>query len=344
MRIVWPPQVPDELLSSYLARVSIAYGTTPHKLMALYAPGCQVWTRDVDVCASRSLLERLAYPSGKSLQMLYGLTLVGWNEVTRRSLDPPQGVYHWINSLGIYHRSRQRHGLTFCPGCLEEDGAYLRQWRLSFWTVCPIHQRLLQDACPQCGAVVQPHRQGFDLRMCWNCNRSLTACESASSEVSPLQSLLFRCLINPERPFYFNGHACSGSEVLWGADALLSAFKPMWRRLGIGSERGPRIEMQRLVERHADIGMLERLLSLGPIGLVAMAHSMRMTQRYFRQEMPIWVSGMVRQLPEGRTRPGMVCSRTEIRTVGEAQTRRVKGWRELRAGLLFKMIGRSNEH
>ncbi|MBH1783102.1 TniQ family protein [Stenotrophomonas maltophilia] len=168
MRIVWPPQVPDELLSSYLARVSIAYGTSPQKLMALYAPGFQVWTRDIDVCAPEGLLSCLTDPSGKSLQMLYGLTLVGWNEVTKRRCEPPRGVYHWINSMGIYHRTRLRHGLTFCPECLEQNGAYLRPWRLSFWTVCPLHQRLLQDGCPNCGVVIQPHRHGFDLRMCWN--------------------------------------------------------------------------------------------------------------------------------------------------------------------------------
>jgi len=70
MRIVWPPHVPDELLSSYLARIAIDYGISSHKLMALHAPGFQVWTRDVDVCASEALLERLAHPSGRTLQML----------------------------------------------------------------------------------------------------------------------------------------------------------------------------------------------------------------------------------------------------------------------------------
>lgn len=344
MRIVWPPQVPDELLSSYLARVSIAYGTTPHKLMARHAPGSQVWTRDVDVCASQSLLERLAYPSGKSLQMLYGLTIVGWNEVTRRSLDPPRGVYHWINSLGVYHRSRLRHGLTFCPECLEQTGAYMRQWRLSFWTVCPTHQRLLRDACPGCGAVVQPHRHGFDLRLCWNCNRSLTRCASDVLEASPLQSFFFRCLINPNRLFEFSGHACSGSEVLWGADVLLSGFKPVWKYLGIGADRWPRIEMQRVAERHADLGMLAHLLSLGPSGLVATAHSMHVTQRYFRQDMPLWIRRVVEQLSAGRPQRSLVSSRTEISSVSEAQRKRVSGWREMRAGLLFKMIGRSDEY
>ncbi|MER2020416.1 MAG: TniQ family protein [Stenotrophomonas sp.] len=344
MRIVWPPQVPDEMLTSYLARVSIAYGTSPHKLMRLYAPGIQVWTRDIDVCASKALLKSLEYPSGKSLQMLYGLTLAGWHEVTRRSCDPPQGVYHWINSIGVHHRTRRRHGLAFCPKCLAQDGAYLRQWRLSFWTVCPLHQELLQDACPVCGAVIQPHRHSFDVRMCWNCNRFLTASASAAMEVSPLQSFLFRCLINPTKEFEFSGHACQGAEVLRGGDALLSALKPACRMLSMGSERGPRIEMRRLPERHADMAVLAHLLSLGPTALVAKAKSMGVTQRCFRQQMPPWTTRLVEQLPEGRARGGPVSNRSELRFAVEAQRKRIAGWREIRADVLFKMIGRSNEY
>ena len=343
MRIVWPPQVPDELLSSYLARVSIAYGTSPQKLMALYAPGFQVWTRDIDVCAPEGLLSCLTDPSGKSLQMLYGLTLVGWNEVTKRRCEPPRGVYHWINSMGIYHRTRLRHGLTFCPECLEQNGAYLRPWRLSFWTVCPLHQRLLQDGCPNCGVVIQPHRHGFDLRMCWNCNRSLTTATSPVLDVLPVQSLLFRCLINPTRDFEFSGHTCSGSEALWGADTLLSALKPLWRGLGLASERGPRIEMRRVQERYTDMRMLDHLLSLGPAGLLRLAQSMRVTQRCFRQQMPAWIGGIAANLPEGRARRAVSSNRSELRSVGEAQRRRLGGWREMRAAVLLKMTGRSNE-
>ncbi|WP_429001191.1 TniQ family protein [Stenotrophomonas maltophilia] len=344
MRIVWPPHVPDELLSSYLARIAIDYGISSHKLMALHAPGFQVWTRDVDVCASEALLERLTYPSGRSLQMLNGLTLGEWNAVTRRTCDPPQGVYHWINSMGVYHRTRLRHGLTFCPECLEENGAYLRQWRLSFWTVCPLHQRVLQDACPYCGAVVQPHRHGFDLRRCWYCNRFLTTSTTAAMRALPLQSFLFRCLMDPSNEVEFNGHCCSGAEVLWGSDVLLQSLKPVCRSMGMGPERGLRIELRRVPDRHADIELLSHLLGLGPAGLVAMGESMGVTQRCFRQQMPPWIKRLAEQLSAGRVNRGPISNRAELRSAGEAQRKRVSGWRGMRADVLFKMIGRSNEY
>lgn len=191
MHTNWPPPIPGELLTSYLARQAISHGVSPHTLVQLASPGTAVWNRDVDVSASSGLIDDLAVASGQPREVLEELTLGRWEEVTRRQPELLQGTYHWIGSIGVYHRRRLRSGLAFCPACLAEGGGFLRQWRLSFWTVCPIHQTLVLDRCPRCGAPAQPQRQGFDISVCWNCFTNLASARAVPAEVTVTQSLLF---------------------------------------------------------------------------------------------------------------------------------------------------------
>ncbi|GFG53460.1 hypothetical protein CQY20_32275 [Mycolicibacterium agri] len=45
-------------------------------------------------------------------------------------------------------------GSRFCPACLEQTGGrWQLAWRLGWTFACTIHNCLLADACPQCGAV-----------------------------------------------------------------------------------------------------------------------------------------------------------------------------------------------
>lgn len=62
-------------------------------------------------------------------------------------------------SVGIYHRTRTKCGLQFCPRCLAEDEEpyFRRRWRLAFMVVCEKHHVLLQDRCPGCRAAVNFH-------------------------------------------------------------------------------------------------------------------------------------------------------------------------------------------
>jgi hypothetical protein len=71
----------------------------------------------------------------------------------------PNGHTHWIMPLGLYHRTRRRPGLQFCPECLKDQGVYLRRsWRLSLVTLCERHGCSLRDRCPNCQSPIHFHR------------------------------------------------------------------------------------------------------------------------------------------------------------------------------------------
>lgn len=308
--------------------------------MQLVSPGTAVWNRDIDVSASSQLIDSLAIASGQSPEVVAELTLSRWEQVTRREPGPPvHGVYHWIGSIGVYHRRRLRPGLSFCPACLAEGGGFLRQWRLSFWTVCPIHRTLMLDGCPHCGAPVQPHRQGFDISVCGSCYGSLVLVKAPAADITATQSLLFNALIGPCDLFLPCNFRCSGKDLLWGVDALLSGFHTARRPDPSALEPRARVEFRSVAGRHADMQLLDSLIGDVRV-LEAKAEQSQITQRCFRQEMPSWLEAAVSQLPPGRKNRGYRAVRQEIRRVGEAERKRLFGWRELRADLLFRMIGK----
>ncbi|WP_072167966.1 TniQ family protein [Stenotrophomonas maltophilia] len=336
----WSRPIPGELLSSYVMRQAIAHGSSADKFTRLVLPHSSVWNRDLDVCAGSEFMSALCASSGHPPELLDELTLYRWTEVTRRSEVRTKGVYHWIGCLGLYHRTRRLHGQAFCPDCLGEYGGFLRQWRLSFWTVCPFHHRLLMDACPHCGAVVQPHRQDFDLRLCWSCSGDLTSCSPVCAVPTASQGLLFNALVGPSDWLEPCNFRCSGRQLLWGADVLLSAFYGHGRQEEQASDEHSRVEKRRIELRHADMELLDSLLAADARTIGPVAASYHVTQRCFRQEMPGWLQSLVALLPTGRVNKGFAAGRREIKAVVDAQRSRAPGWQELRADLLFKMIGR----
>ena len=78
-------------------------------------------------------------------------------------------------AAGIFHRSRTRHGLQYYPDCLRTGPPhYRRAWRLGFVVCCALHDRLLDDACPHCGAPVVPHRASIGgMGICHACKGDL---------------------------------------------------------------------------------------------------------------------------------------------------------------------------
>jgi len=51
-------------------------------------------------------------------------------------------------------------GSRYCPKCLASDGTWRTAWRLPWSLVCPTHQVLLADKCPQCGGWPRSGRGG----------------------------------------------------------------------------------------------------------------------------------------------------------------------------------------
>jgi hypothetical protein len=103
----------------------------------------------------QTLSERTATP----IERVRATTLAAYESSLyeeHKSLGPAA----WITSVGVYHRTRTKYGLQFCPCCLagDEEPYFRRKWRLAFMVVCEKHRVPLQDRCPGCRAAINFHR------------------------------------------------------------------------------------------------------------------------------------------------------------------------------------------
>lgn len=159
---LWPahpkPQ-PDELLSSWLVRLTMAHGLKLHTFCSLIWPRKQIWNRDIDKSADEWMLDILAQKTGTPLEKVFGTTLAAYQGKVYEKHNP-FGNTIWIMPVGVYHRKRRQFGLQFCPVCLAEDSKpyFRRRWRLAFMTCCEQHGITLLDRCPQCGDSINFHR------------------------------------------------------------------------------------------------------------------------------------------------------------------------------------------
>lgn len=188
-----PRPLADELLSSWIVRLAHAQGMKVETLcVQLLGRGHSTWNRDVDTHPPQRLVAALSLATCQPEAHVRDLTLVGLKEELGAS-NIQASFAPWIMPLGIYHRSRRRRGLMFCPLCLRDSPAYFRRsWRLAFITECETHGCSLIDACPDCGAALAPHRtdlqrSGFIpqvdvLRMCWHCGWDLARSPRTASD------------------------------------------------------------------------------------------------------------------------------------------------------------------
>lgn len=176
----WPVPVaflPDELLSSWLVRAAFAQGCDPLVLTGVVWPGWRVWTLDPDRGLTPERQRRLAQLSGLAEADIAAATLL--DVASRISGEKPsvRAIWPWILALGSRGRHR-RGGLQACPRCFGDDRHpyFRRAWRLAWHTMCPLHDNLLIDGCPTCGAALEPHRQvamGGALHLCATCGTNL---------------------------------------------------------------------------------------------------------------------------------------------------------------------------
>lgn len=185
---LWPvhlkPQ-PDELLSSWIVRLSHAHGYKVQTMCAiLFGQGSAIWSRDIDRSAPPEIGEILVQATGAAAEQIEGTTLRAY-EGWLFERHNPNGLTRWLVPLGIFHRVRKRLGLMFCSQCLMEDAEpyFRRRWRLALSMVCARHGCYLQDACPECVAPLALHRTDMQGRQyypragsiahCWKCGFDL---------------------------------------------------------------------------------------------------------------------------------------------------------------------------
>lgn len=183
------PPVDGELLSSCLARNAFAHGLPPYRFLNLVWDHDPVWSRDFDrdpgglvritgpESTRTSWIEDIADRLGITRAVVSDATLVEWIEALGTDATNGAADSRLILSAGVYHRTRTRLALQYCPDCLADGVPHFhKEWRLGFVTWCTTHGRPLRDACPHCDASVIPHRSMTNsLVDCHACGKKLTA-------------------------------------------------------------------------------------------------------------------------------------------------------------------------
>lgn len=156
-----PKPLPDELLSSWIVRIVTANGVKLNTLTRqLFGPDLTPWNRDIDRNAPEWLLRVICARTGVPRERAVRATLHGYQgRVFPKSLL--SGQLRWILPVKVWGSTRLGYGVQYCPLCLAEgqEPYFRRAWRVGFYTFCPIHHIMLQDACPACGAAVALHRR-----------------------------------------------------------------------------------------------------------------------------------------------------------------------------------------
>lgn len=159
---LWPAHLKpkqDELLSSWLVRLSMAHGQKLHTFCSIAWPSKAIWNRDVDKSADVEIVKTLSDKTATPTPQVLATTLAAYEGLLYEKHNR-FGPTAWIMPIGVYHRTRVQFGLQYCPNCLAEDKEpyFRRKWRLAFMVICEKHHKLLHDRCSQCGAAVNFHR------------------------------------------------------------------------------------------------------------------------------------------------------------------------------------------
>lgn len=163
----------NEVLSSWLVRLSLAYGAQPTYFYAQLWPHNPVWRRDIDKGTDTEFLEMLALKTATSRRRVLATTARGYPGYRFEDLmAKPQSP--WLLYQSVRFVIRRKPWLQYCPHCLQSDpDPYFRRfWRLAFITVCPEHHRCLLDRCAHCHSVVNFYLLPGDteaLTLCQNC-------------------------------------------------------------------------------------------------------------------------------------------------------------------------------
>jgi hypothetical protein len=193
---LWPghcqPAV-DELLSSWLTRLSLAHGLDVRTLGAVLRPGKGIGSGDIDRCVHPTILAGLAEKTATSINQVWAMTLNAY--AGRLFVELKSNTTRWLLMNAMQGHRRQLNALQFCPQCVRSDPSpyFRRHWRLGFVTVCGRHRRRLLDCCPLCQEPVNYQcldRQAHSITCCHQCGFDLRRAPAPTLDDTPLNQCL----------------------------------------------------------------------------------------------------------------------------------------------------------
>lgn len=175
-----PPEK-EELLSSWIFRLSRAHKIKPFSFTKFYFNESVFWSRDVDKFIYKKVIDKLTQITPLSEKEILNLHLISYQDIifnTPLIVSYTQG----ITNLGIYHRKRKNNGLLACPKCLEKRGYYKKSWRLLTSLICVECNCNMIDRCPDCSSPIifqrleigdKDNYKERPIYLCWKCNFDL---------------------------------------------------------------------------------------------------------------------------------------------------------------------------
>ncbi len=185
-RRIWPvplKPLPDELLSSWMIRLSAAHGLTFSNFCMIVWPKEKVGLLNVDIFPETRILETLANRTGVPMVKVQATTFAEYEGRLFTASLP--GQHRWILYRGSITKVEATHfGQQYCADCLLEDEEpyFRRQWCLALVVFCLRHSLQLRDRCHECEqpvrflrSVVNDERQRLSgmVTTCWSCRADL---------------------------------------------------------------------------------------------------------------------------------------------------------------------------
>jgi len=163
---------PGELFTSWLARnATINYLQTP-TFVNCYFPEYKnrLLNRDTDVFVDREIAGNFAKRMLLDEKEVFDTSLQSYSGYLNESVEP-KTRNHLLTPIKVRGGYPRIKGLRYCPECLKEQECFRKEWRLSFYAVCPKHRNFLMDECPGCGEPVFLIKRKLDIEFfnCWNC-------------------------------------------------------------------------------------------------------------------------------------------------------------------------------
>lgn len=200
--IHFKPQ-PDELLSSWLVRLSVAHGAKPQMFWNVVLGRNDFWcSPKKDQLNDEELLATISGKTGTSFERVLSTTLAMYSGyLYEKSLT--HGFSTWVMPQGnVYCYKTKSYGmesfgLQYCPSCLSEDEEpfFRRRWRLSFVVFCERHKVLLLDRCAHCGRAANYHLNAS--REPFRGRRSLTRCHNCAHDLREVDNAILHPVKDP---------------------------------------------------------------------------------------------------------------------------------------------------
>lgn len=208
----YSPPFEDELLSSFLFRLSYNHSIKPFSFTKYYFQSDILWTRDIDKYIIPSIKEQLKEITPLTINDIENLQLSSYQDLVYNN-DINSSFTSGISNLGIYHRKRKAHALYACPNCLELKPYFKKSWRLLTSIICTNCNIHLIDACPQCSSPIIFQRvdigskniyNNHPIYLCWNCSFDL---RKTTQTLATTLEIEYQHYINKSINLGYNNHS-----------------------------------------------------------------------------------------------------------------------------------------